>query len=452
MSTALITFAPPAGLPALMSQELLALAGKQDSGGINRISIKGSMFRFEKAGQEVQIMEDRKLDVAIVQISDFTSRSFYAGAYDPDAKNAAPDCSSIDGITPVATALSKQSTACASCPQNILGSKNVNGKAMRACTFKKRIVVVSPNQLQDGATEVTPFALDVNSISLFDDGKPNEQKFGLNAYKKWLLTQNAFPGAVVTRMSFDTDASVPKLFFSVASNSANQAAFLNAEQIKNLIALAKTDDVKKMMDSVGDAAPAGATASLPAPTAPLVPLIKPKTWQDVARENGADDDDIETLESRLGTPKFAVSWSKIVGDEVAVPGNSDVAIASSAPIAPPPALPKPKTWQEIATENGADADDIETIAEAGGPTTEKGKKRWDKTVGADVAYGAAPAPVAAKGKGKKKEAETPPVAATNPFVTPSVPVTAAAPAQPVSPIPASVGDALSAKLAAFDDE
>lgn len=452
MSTGMIVFNPPAGLPALMSQELLALAGKQDSGGINRISIKGSMFRFEKAGQEVQIMEDRTLDVAIVQISDFTSRSYYAGAYDPEAKSAAPNCSSLDGVTPVVDATSKQSTTCASCPQNISGSKNVSGKAMRACTFKKRIVVVSPNQLQDGAAEVTPFALDVNSISLFDDGKPNEQKFGLNAYRTWLGSYKLFPGAVITRMSFDTDASVPKLFFSVASNSANQAAFLNAEQIKNLIALAKTDEVKKMMNSIGDVAPVGTAPTLPAP---ITPLVKAKTWQDVARENGADDDDIETLEARVGTPKFAVSWGKIVGDDIEVPSGTPAIVA--APVASPPAPPKVKTWQEIATENGADADDIETIADAGGPTTEKGKKRWDKTVGADVAYGAASAPVVAKGKGKKEKTPDaiPPVAAqaaSNPFVTPAAPVAAKAPAQPVSPIPTDVGTALSAKLATFDDE
>lgn len=177
-----------------------ALAGG-DLGG-NRISIKGGTFRLISGGKEIAQVEERYLDVVIVNAAPKIARVFYAKAYDGDTPTA-PDCWSPDGEKPAADAANKQADTCASCPQNIAGSGQGNS---RACRYQQRLAVVLANNVEG---DVLQLALPATSIF----GKEEGDNRPLQAYARWLAAQNIEPSEVVTRMKFDQKSESPKLFF-----------------------------------------------------------------------------------------------------------------------------------------------------------------------------------------------------------------------------------------------
>jgi hypothetical protein len=179
-----------------------ALSGGGAAAGGKRISIKGGVFRLMSSGKEVAAIDERYLDVVIVNAAPKVSRTFYMAAYDGD-KVSAPDCWSADGVTPAADANNKQSDKCDSCPQNIQGSGNGNS---RACRFSQRMAVVLANDIEGDVLQLT-----LPATSIF--GKEDGENRPLQAYARWLAAQNVDPSEVVTRMKFDTKSEAPKLFF-----------------------------------------------------------------------------------------------------------------------------------------------------------------------------------------------------------------------------------------------
>jgi len=171
-------------------------------GGGKRISIRGGVFRLVSDGKEVASIEDRHLDVVVVNAAPKISRIFYAGKYDGDNPSA-PDCWSANGETPDPTAGSKQSATCASCPQNIAGSGEGSS---RACRYQQRLAVALANDVGGDVMQLT-----LPAQSIF--GKEEGDNRPLQAYARFLAAQNASPDQVVTRLKFDTKAAVPKLFF-----------------------------------------------------------------------------------------------------------------------------------------------------------------------------------------------------------------------------------------------
>lgn len=178
-----------------------ALAGGGAGGG-KRISIKGGVFRLMSSGKEVAAIDERYLDVVIVNAAPKVSRTFYMAQYDSD-KVSAPDCWSADGVTPAADATNKQSDKCDTCPQNIQGSGNGNS---RACRYSQRMAVVLANDIEGDVLQLT-----LPATSIF--GKEDGENRPLQAYARWLSAQNVDPSEVVTRMKFDTKSEAPKLFF-----------------------------------------------------------------------------------------------------------------------------------------------------------------------------------------------------------------------------------------------
>lgn len=178
-----------------------ALAGGAGAGG-KRISIKGGVFRLVDNGKEIAAIDERYLDVVIVNAAPTVSRVFYMKKYDGDTP-AAPDCWSPDGKTPSADAENKQSDTCDSCPQNIQGSGQGNS---RACRYQQRLAVVLANDIEG---HVMQLALPATSIF----GKEDGDNRPLQAYARWLAAQNIDPSEVITRMKFDTKSESPKLFF-----------------------------------------------------------------------------------------------------------------------------------------------------------------------------------------------------------------------------------------------
>lgn len=177
---------------------------------VPRISLKGSRFSQVVGGTTVNVSMTGTLDVIVVGATPGVSRLFYAGAYDPSSQtNEAPDCYSVDGVRPSPKAKARQANDCASCYQNQKGSRIIGTAMSRACSFTKRLAV-----LVVGDPNNTVYQLDLKSLSIFGNGVPQQNLFTLSEYVKMLQSRHVAVENVITRLSFDLQSSVPKLYFS----------------------------------------------------------------------------------------------------------------------------------------------------------------------------------------------------------------------------------------------
>lgn len=234
-----------------------ALAGGNIGGGGKRISIKGGVFRLYDSGKEIAAIEDRYLDVVIVNAAPDVSRVFYAKSYDGEA--SAPDCWSADGKTPSADASNPQATKCDGCPKNIAGSGQGNS---RACRYQQRVAVVLANDMEGAVMQIT-----LPATSIF--GKEDGDNRPLQAYARYMAAQDVDPSEVITRMKFDTKSESPKLFFK-AMRWLTDDEYATAQKQGNSDAAKKavTMTVAKM-DNVATPAPLAIGGARPKP-APVV--------------------------------------------------------------------------------------------------------------------------------------------------------------------------------------
>ena len=196
------TQAPSFAKKAELSAIAKALAGGGGGQTGKQISVKGGVFRLKSGGKEIASIEDRHLDVVIVNAAPKISRTFYAGPYD-EANVSGPTCWSADGDKPDASIASPQASSCATCPNNVKGSGQGDS---RACRFSQRLAVTLAN---DMGGDVLQLVLAATSIF----GKEEGENRPLQAYARYLAAQSISPEMVVTRLKFDTKAAVPKLFF-----------------------------------------------------------------------------------------------------------------------------------------------------------------------------------------------------------------------------------------------
>jgi hypothetical protein len=244
-----------------LSDVAKALMGGAGGGGGKRISIKGGVFRLLSDGKEVASIEDRHLDVVVVNAAANIGRTFYAGAYDPE-KSAAPDCWSADGDKPSPESKNPQSSTCATCPQNMKGSGSADS---RACKFSQRLAVVLESDMDGDVLQ-----LQVPAASLF--GQAEGENMPLKAYANWLGAQSISPEMVVTRMKFDTKAQSPKLFF-------RPTRWLDEEEHDIVVAKGATEDAKKAVTMTVAKTDKAATA--PILEAPKKPKAKEPVEDDV---------------------------------------------------------------------------------------------------------------------------------------------------------------------------
>jgi len=253
MSTSVVQFNPNQ-VPAFAknrkgnSSLLNALAGSGGSAGFkNRISIKGGVFRLVSGGKEIASIEERYLDVVMVNAAKDISRTFYAEKFDEE-NVAGPVCWSSDGTTPDADSKQRQSNACANCEKNAKGSGDNDS---RACRFQQRVAVVLANDLEGNVLQLT-----VPGKSLF--GKEDNGNHPMQSYARWLKAQNVEPDTIITRVKFDTKESHPKLFFKAmrylnddefaivedkaATEDAKQAVLLNPAQVDGVAPKPKFED------------------------------------------------------------------------------------------------------------------------------------------------------------------------------------------------------------------
>lgn len=187
--------------PSVLAQSLGGGMAQSDEGGYPVISIKGGRFRIKMDGEE-KVLDSTKLEVVIVGANPAVTKQWYKDKWTPDSEPSAPNCYSLDGKAPHPEASEPQHDLCASCPKNAWGSAtNAQGNPIKACSDEKRLAVVPTNKI-DGPVyllRVTPAALK-----------------GLNAYQKELSMRGIPAEIVKTFLSFDTNASFPKLQFSFA--------------------------------------------------------------------------------------------------------------------------------------------------------------------------------------------------------------------------------------------
>ncbi len=245
----------PAQVPAFArtaapSELALALAGGGDFG--KRISIRGGVFRLIDSGKEVAKIDERFLDVVLVKAAPKVARVFYMSEW--DAENPSPpDCWSANGEIPSSESNNKQSSSCATCPQNIAGSGKGNS---RACRFQQRIALTLADAIDGDVFELT-----VPALSLF--GKATGDDRPLQEYVRWLSAQNIDPGAVVTRLKFDTNSESPKLFFK-AVRWLTEDEFADAKDAADSVEAEKAITMSIAKSAPAVAAPAELAGTRPA--------------------------------------------------------------------------------------------------------------------------------------------------------------------------------------------
>lgn len=216
---------------------------------VNSISFRGKVWRINVGGDENVHLNDQgdpsaTIEIVMVKANPGQSRTFYAKAF-VEGEDAAPACASHDGITPDAGVESPQSDTCATCPQNVIGSRiTAEGKKARACSNSKRMAVLPSGDLDFGA-----LLLRIPSMSLSDnDNKENEQRgwYALAEYGKELGRRGVPYSAVVTKIGFDPRPSYPKLLFKAVR-------YLNETEVAKVSELANSNEVATLI-GVSDAA------------------------------------------------------------------------------------------------------------------------------------------------------------------------------------------------------
>lgn len=238
------------GAPSALSQSVMGgISGGGE--GYPRISIKASRFRIVEGGQET-VLDQVFLDVVIVGANPRLSKTWYAKTWSADAEPTSPDCFSLDGVRPHQDSTNPQNDLCASCPQNAWGSKiTPQGQQIKACADKKRLAVVAADDPSGPIylLEVTPAALK-----------------GLAQFQKELNMRGIPLEVVRTKVTFDTDASFPKLKFGFGG-------YID-EQTQGIVdQLFGTDSVKEITGEAREAT----HQDVPPPPPPKPVLVRPAT-------------------------------------------------------------------------------------------------------------------------------------------------------------------------------
>lgn len=308
------------GAPSVLAQSVMAGLGGGPS--FPKISIKGSRFRIKEGSTET-VLNTLELEVVIVGANPRLSKTWYATKWDPNAEPVAPNCYSLDGVSPAADAENPQNDLCASCPKNAWGSEvTEKGQQLKACSDHKRLAVVAADDPSGPIylLEVTPAALK-----------------GLNQYQRE-LTMRGIPAEVVkTKVTFDTDASFPKLQFAFGG-------FLEAETQSVVDGLFGSPEVAEVTGEATAGAPAPVPAPAPKPQVapkpvavvappPPAPAPAPAPVAEAAprRGFGASKPAAPVTAPPVAAPAPA---PRVVRARTAAPAPAPVAAPAAAPTAP----------------------------------------------------------------------------------------------------------------------
>ena len=244
-------------IPASFGKASTAFSGEQFvnnelsagiSTGYGIISYRGKVWRTKYRGEETNIMRpdgdgpEASLRVVIVKAAGNKSKIWYENGY-VEGSSAAPDCWSSNGMTPDVAATKKQSSACASCKQNAVGSKvNASGKPGRACADSKRLAIVPFDDIEN-ETYGGPMLLRVPGGSLTDLAS-----FSTKMHK------NGYPyQSYGLKISFDVNEAYPKFVYSAIRPLTN-------EEAAKIIALQDDPRINSILAESADLSPPKAAA------------------------------------------------------------------------------------------------------------------------------------------------------------------------------------------------
>jgi hypothetical protein len=205
------------------------------STGFPNISVKGKVFTIVRDGERTIVPNPKdpdspatSIDVVIIKANGTKSKVFYAQGYQDGVEGAKPDCFSNDGSKPDASSTKPQAKSCATCPQNVWGSKiGENGGKGKACQDSVRLAIATPNLLND------PYLLRVPPASIK----------ALGELGNVLKLRKVGYSMVVTKIGFDQKEATPKLVFK-------PVGFLDEDSYKQVQEMAESDIVKNILGSV----------------------------------------------------------------------------------------------------------------------------------------------------------------------------------------------------------
>lgn len=236
------------------------------------VSFRGRVWRIKTKGEEI-IVKDAEgspkpyIDVVLLAANAVLSKIFYDKNY-VEGDDSPPRCWSVDGVKPDSLVESPVSTTCAACPNNVWGSKiTPQGSKVKACSDSKRVACVPAADVENEAAG-GPMLLRIPAASLQ----------GLLQYSALLKAQGAPFFGVVTRLSFDVDASYPKLECKVIKP-------ITEEQAAVVLKWRSSDEVKRILNTMDDAAagepePVVELASAPPASAQVSEPEAPTTFVD----------------------------------------------------------------------------------------------------------------------------------------------------------------------------
>lgn len=332
-------------LPAAI-QKLMGLATPEAmnelSGGVTSgfpiIGYKGKVWRKrEKGGEVLHVDADGNampvIDVVLVQANPNPSKIFYDKKFE-EGTNEAPRCFSNDGTKPDASVQNPINPVCASCPNNVWGSRITdNGKKSRACSDARRMAVVFAEDLYENGEKCQKFLLRVPPASL----NP------LKDYAEKVLAPKGIPFfGIVTRIGFDVQAAHPQFIFK-------PARFLNDEEAEAIVQLRGSEDVKRILAEAQEF-PAGAPAggedegaqasgtAAPAASAPAAATTAPAGTAKKGAMRPASD---EEAGMAAAEPAAAAPPPKKAAPAPAAAAAAPAAAEGEVMAAPPPKKKKP---------------------------------------------------------------------------------------------------------------
>lgn len=283
-------FANRANLPDMNKQMGQGLAP-----GFAVIGTKGRNWRIKYRGEEELVMDGRNpvpsLDVVIVGVSPFVSKTYYIKGFEQDSAEA-PDCFSVNGITPDVSAKVKQCATCAACQKNEMGSKISDaGKKVKACQDNRRIAVVPLGDINNESYG-GPMMLKL----------PYKSLAKLRAYGAEMTKFDAQPFMVGTRLSFDLDVTYQLLNFEALG-------WLTEDQATQVAKVMTDPLIPQMLET--DAAEAQA-APVAEPATPVSALAggRPASAFVAAQTQAPIQEDVQS-EVKAPTPAPTIDYAAI---------------------------------------------------------------------------------------------------------------------------------------------
>lgn len=180
-----------------VNDDTAAVAGGAGA-SFKSISIKGGLIRKLVNGKEIGSTPERHLDVIFTRMAHNPYRIFYAEQF-KEGEKTKPTCWSSDSQKPDANVKTPQAPACDQCKHSIKG-------ANPGCRLQWRTAVTLPN---DPQAELLQLIIPGASCWGQDDGDRRPFQY----YMRFLRDHNISSNVVVTRMSYDTRVSYPRVLF-----------------------------------------------------------------------------------------------------------------------------------------------------------------------------------------------------------------------------------------------